>query len=152
MHHKFCIALRSRSQQCKADAQGSQVTFSSEVFADTPLHVCEQSDVKGLHKKARAGEIKGFTGIDSTYEKPEVPKLILKTDTYEVSDCVQKDVEFLQERDVVPVDGSYEVNELFMLENKLSLAKTDVEPSPALKINEVHVQRMQVWAGGWATH
>lgn len=152
MHHKFYIALCSRSQQCKADSHGYQVTFSSEVFVDTPLHVCEQRDVKGLYKKARAGEIKGFTVIDSTCEKPEVPKLILKTDTYDVSDCVQKDVEFLQERDIVPVDASFEVNELFMLENKLSLAKTDVEPSPALKINEVHIQRMQVWAEGWATH
>lgn len=152
MHHKFCIALCSRSQQCKADSQGYQLTFFSEVFVDTPLHVCEQRDVKGLYKKARAGEIKGFTGIDSTCEKPKVPKLILKTDTYDVSDCVQKLVEFLQERDIVPVEASYEVNELYMLENKLSLAKTDVEPLPALKINKVYMQRTQVLAEGWVTH
>jgi bifunctional enzyme CysN/CysC len=42
-----------------------------EVFVDTPLEVCEQRDPKGLYKKARAGEIKNFTGIDSTYEEPE---------------------------------------------------------------------------------
>lgn len=149
-HCKFCIALCSRAQQCTAESHGYQVTFCSEVFVGTALHVCEQRDVKGLYKKARAGEIKGFTGIDSTCEKPEGPKSILQTDTYDVPDCVQKVVEFLQESDIVPVDASYEVNELFMLENKLSLAKTDVEPLPALKINEIHMQRMQVLAEGWA--
>ena len=49
-----------------------------EVFVDTPLEVCEQRDPKGLYKKARAGEIKNFTGIDSTYEPPENPEIVLK--------------------------------------------------------------------------
>ncbi|KAK2086009.1 hypothetical protein P7K49_035434 [Saguinus oedipus] len=57
-----------------------------QVFVDVPLHVCEQRDVKGLYKKAQAGEIKGFTGIDSEYEKPEAPELVLKTDSCD--DCV----------------------------------------------------------------
>ncbi len=48
-----------------------------EVFVDTPLEVCEQRDPKGLYKKARAGEIKGFTGIDDPYEAPEAPELTL---------------------------------------------------------------------------
>ena len=48
-----------------------------EVFCDTPLNVCEQRDPKGLYKKARAGEIKGFTGIDDPYEAPEHPELVL---------------------------------------------------------------------------
>jgi len=51
-----------------------------EVFIDTPLDVCEKRDVKGLYKKARAGEIKGFTGIDSPYEAPKDPALIIKTE------------------------------------------------------------------------
>jgi adenylylsulfate kinase len=50
-----------------------------EVFVNTPLAVCEARDVKGLYAKARAGEIKGFTGIDSPYEAPENPFLNLKT-------------------------------------------------------------------------
>jgi adenylyl-sulfate kinase len=49
-----------------------------EVFVDTPLEVCEQRDVKGLYKKARAGEIKEFTGIDSPYENPLKPDLHIK--------------------------------------------------------------------------
>ena len=50
-----------------------------EVFVNTPLDVCEARDVKGLYAKARAGEIRGFTGIDSPYEAPEAPFLDLKT-------------------------------------------------------------------------
>ena len=48
-----------------------------EVFVDTPIEVCEQRDPKGLYKKARAGEIKGFTGIDDPYEAPLSPELVL---------------------------------------------------------------------------
>tara|TARA_B110000014_G_C19984049_1_gene509581 strand:+ start:350 stop:952 length:603 start_codon:yes stop_codon:yes gene_type:complete len=48
-----------------------------EVFVDTPIEVCEERDPKGLYKKARSGEIKGFTGIDDPYEMPNDPDLIL---------------------------------------------------------------------------
>ncbi len=50
-----------------------------EIFINTPLEICEARDVKGLYKKARAGEIKGFTGIDAPYEAPENPALDVKT-------------------------------------------------------------------------
>jgi len=50
-----------------------------EVFVNAPLDVCEQRDVKGMYKKARLGEIKGFTGIDSVYENPEIPYLEILT-------------------------------------------------------------------------
>ena len=55
---------------------GSDVDFV-EVFVDTPIEICEQRDPKGLYKKARAGEIKGFTGIDAPYEAPEKPEVHL---------------------------------------------------------------------------
>jgi len=48
-----------------------------EVFCDTPIEVCEQRDPKGLYKKARAGEIKGFTGIDDPYEAPDKPEMVI---------------------------------------------------------------------------
>ena len=48
-----------------------------EIFVDTPIEVCEERDPKGLYKKARSGEIKGFTGIDDPYEMPNDPDLIL---------------------------------------------------------------------------
>lgn len=59
-----------------------------EVFVDTPLEVCEQRDVKGLYKKARAGEIKNFTGIDSAYEIPVNPDIIIPTHTMNVNDSL----------------------------------------------------------------
>ena len=49
-----------------------------EVFVDTPIEVCEQRDPKGLYAKARAGELKGFTGIDDPYEAPLTPELVLE--------------------------------------------------------------------------
>lgn len=57
-----------------------------EVFVNTPLAVCEARDVKGLYAKARAGEIKNFTGIDSPYEAPDNPFLDLKTDNQTVEE------------------------------------------------------------------
>ena len=59
-----------------------------EVFVDTPLEVCEQRDVKGLYKKARAGEIKNFTGIDSEYEIPVRPDIIIQTHVLSVNDSL----------------------------------------------------------------
>jgi adenylylsulfate kinase len=56
-----------------------------EVFVDTPLEICEQRDVKGLYKKARAGKIKDFTGINSPYEKPLIPEIHLKIDNHSSS-------------------------------------------------------------------
>lgn len=59
-----------------------------EVFVDTPLEICEQRDVKGLYKKARAGEIKNFTGIDSAYEIPANPDIIIQTHILSVNDSL----------------------------------------------------------------
>ncbi len=50
-----------------------------EIYVNTPLEVCEARDVKGLYQKARAGEIKNFTGIDAPYEAPDTPEIELKT-------------------------------------------------------------------------
>lgn len=66
-----------------------------EVFADTPIEVCEERDPKGLYKKARAGEIKGFTGIDDPYEAPAKAELHLKPADCTVDENVQQCLEFL---------------------------------------------------------
>lgn len=66
-----------------------------EVFVNTSLAVCEKRDVKGLYKKARAGKIKNFTGIDSPYEKPENPDLILNSDNMTIEESVNKCLEYL---------------------------------------------------------
>ena len=51
----------------------------SEVFVDAPLEVCEARDPKGLYKKARSGKLKNFTGIDSEYQQPKNPEIVLKS-------------------------------------------------------------------------
>ena len=66
-----------------------------EVYIDTPINVCEQRDPKGLYKKARAGEIKDFTGIDSGYDVPQSPEIHVKTDEKSVADCAQQIVSYL---------------------------------------------------------
>jgi adenylylsulfate kinase len=69
-----------------------------EVFVNTPLAVCEARDVKGLYARARAGEIKGFTGIDSPYEDPENPFLNLKTTELTVEEAAQQLINSLEHR------------------------------------------------------
>ncbi|MGY2715471.1 adenylylsulfate kinase [Thermostichus sp. MS-CIW-21] len=59
-----------------------------EVFVDAPLEVCEQRDVKGLYRKARAGLIRHFTGIDDPYEPPEYPEVVCKTAEQSISECI----------------------------------------------------------------
>lgn len=66
-----------------------------EVFVDTPLEVCEQRDVKGLYKKARAGEVKNFTGIDSPYEVPVTPDLILPTHKMSIEESLDALLKFV---------------------------------------------------------
>ena len=66
-----------------------------EIFVNTPLEICEKRDVKGLYKKARNGEIKNFTGIDSPYEKPENPMLDLKTENQTVDESVNEIIKYI---------------------------------------------------------
>ena len=68
-----------------------------EIHVATSLEECEKRDVKGLYKKARAGIIKGFTGIDQPYEIPVNPEVTINTENRTVDDCVQQIVEILQE-------------------------------------------------------
>ncbi|NOU51171.1 adenylyl-sulfate kinase [Pseudoalteromonas sp. JBTF-M23] len=72
-----------------------------EVFLDTPLDVCEQRDPKGLYKKARAGEIKHFTGIDSDYQAPVNPEVTLDTSKNSLSDSVEQLVAYLKTRNII---------------------------------------------------
>lgn len=67
-----------------------------EVFVDTPIEECERRDVKGLYAKARKGELKNFTGIDSPYEAPETPEIHVRTDQLDLNECVEQIVESLK--------------------------------------------------------
>ena len=69
-----------------------------EVYVDTPLEVCEQRDIKGLYAKARAGEIKGFTGIDDPYEAPRDPEIQIDTVNNSPEECAAQIVDYLTVR------------------------------------------------------
>jgi adenylylsulfate kinase len=69
-----------------------------EVFVECPLDECERRDVKGLYKKARAGEIPEFTGISAPYEEPLKPEIVLPTGELSVEECVQRVLEDLETR------------------------------------------------------
>ena len=73
-----------------------------EVYVEVPLAEAEKRDPKGLYKKARAGLIKNFTGIDDPYEAPEAPELVLHTDQMSLQDEVQALLSLLQQRGILP--------------------------------------------------
>jgi adenylylsulfate kinase len=76
-----------------------------EVYVNAPLEVCEQRDVKGLYKKARAGEIKNFTGIDDPYEPPLNPEVECRTDLESLEESVSKVLAKLRELGYLPMTG-----------------------------------------------
>ena len=69
-----------------------------EVYVSAPLETCEERDVKGLYKRARAGEIPEFTGISAPYEPPERPELVVRTDQQSVEESVGQVLGFLREK------------------------------------------------------
>lgn len=69
-----------------------------EIYIDTPIDVCEARDPKGLYKKARAGEIKDFTGIDSPYEAPDAAEIRIQNDHISIQAAAQQVIDYLDQR------------------------------------------------------
>ncbi|CAK2439134.1 adenylyl-sulfate kinase [Vibrio crassostreae] len=91
----FISPFREDRQQVRSILGESQFV---EVFIDTPIDVCEQRDPKGLYKKARAGEIKHFTGIDSEYQVPLTPEIHVETAKHSIETCAEQIVSYLNEK------------------------------------------------------
>ena len=72
-----------------------------EIYCYASLETCENRDVKGLYKRARAGEIKNYTGIDSPYEIPEDPEIIIDTDKESLQESVAKVIELLKNKNII---------------------------------------------------
>ncbi len=85
----------------QVEGQGRTGDFI-EVFVDAPIEVCEQRDPKGLYKKARAGQIKGFTGIDDPYEPPADPQLVLASASYRPNELAEEVVQYLRRAKYIP--------------------------------------------------
>jgi adenylylsulfate kinase len=85
---------RSRAREIALEGKAEFV----EVFVEAPLEVCEARDPKDLYKKARAGEIKDFTGIDAPYEAPDDPEIVVRTDRQSIDESVATILEHLLPR------------------------------------------------------
>lgn len=86
-----------KEDRAQAQALVGQDNFI-EVFVDCPIEECEKRDVKGLYAKARRGEIKNFTGIDSPFEKPEFPDVVVSTHKSSIDEGVNKILEVVNEK------------------------------------------------------
>jgi len=98
------VALTSFISPYRADRDAARALHDEdnlpfiEVLVEAPMEVCESRDPKGLYKKARAGEIKGFTGVDDPYESPEKPELVLNTGNVPVEESVRTALRYLEQR------------------------------------------------------
>ncbi len=98
----FISPLRSDRQRVRQLVDEGDLI---EVYCKCSLETCEARDVKGLYKKARAGEIKEFTGISSPYEEPEHPEVVVDTDTLTVDESVDQLIAYMRKRHILPEYG-----------------------------------------------
>jgi adenylylsulfate kinase len=92
----------ARELHAASGAQGGDEPLAFiEVYVDIPIEVAEQRDPKGLYKKARAGEIKDFTGISAPYEAPLEPEITIRTHENSVEECVAQITKYLQEKGLI---------------------------------------------------
>lgn len=91
----FVSPFRADRDLVRRSHEAAKIPFL-EIHVDCALEEAERRDPKGLYRKARAGEIKGFTGIDQPYEAPETPELVIRTDQADVVACAEQARELLQ--------------------------------------------------------
>ncbi|PIW36769.1 MAG: adenylyl-sulfate kinase [Candidatus Kerfeldbacteria bacterium CG15_BIG_FIL_POST_REV_8_21_14_020_45_12] len=94
----FISPYRSDRDSARSLVEGNQFL---EVYVKCDLEVCESRDPKGLYKKARAGEIKDFTGIDAPYEEPKTAEVVVDTGVNSVDECVEQLIAELKRRQIV---------------------------------------------------
>lgn len=85
-----------------------------EIYIKCPLNLCEDRDIKGLYKKARAGEIKQFTGIDSPYEEPVNPELIIDSDKLSIDECVNEIIGYLVKHSYIVTNKRQRITRLLL--------------------------------------
>merc|ERR1712029_548712 len=122
-----------------------------EVHVNTPLEECEKRDVKGLYKKARAGIIKGFTGIDQVYEAPDNPELSLDTVGRSIQETVLEVIQMLENAGIIPSSANDKVTELFVQPESKDEALAEAESLPSVDISTLDMEWLQVLSEGWAS-
>jgi len=116
----------------------------------TPLSICEARDPKGLYRRARAGEIKGFTGIDSAYEPPVNAEITVGSDGEPVEKCVSSVLEYLENRGIIP-KRLPDILELFVPAEQKAEKAAYAETLPKLAMSKLSLQWLQVLSEGWAS-
>ncbi|WP_202634505.1 adenylyl-sulfate kinase [Rugosibacter aromaticivorans] len=109
------IVLTAFISPCRADRERVRGMVKTgdfiEIYCNTPIEICETRDIKGLYKKARAGEIAEFTGVSAPYEAPETPEIIVNSGTEKLDACVQQVIGELIQRDILtPVHPLLTIN------------------------------------------
>jgi adenylylsulfate kinase len=97
----FISPYKADRDEVRALHEAANIPFV-EVFVDCALHEAERRDPKGLYAKARAGEIKNFTGIDDPYEPPAAPEIHLRTDKMSLEEEVAAIIDYLHDNDITP--------------------------------------------------
>ena len=121
-----------------------------EIFVDTPIEECEKRDTKGLYKKARAGQIKGFTGIDQPYEAPDNPDVVIKTLDRSINESIDVIVHVMQQKGILPKWPQETSGELFVAPELVDEVRAEADGLPSLEISELDLQWVQVLSEGWA--
>lgn len=148
----FISPLRKDRDFARSIHQNSELPFI-ECYIDTPLSVCENRDVKGLYQKARAGVIKGFTGIDSPYEPPLNPECVVKSGEDSIETCVAKVIKTLDDNGVLKGSkaASPEVRELFVSAAEKDAKIAEAETLPKIEMTKMDLEWFQILSEGWAT-
>ena len=109
-NNAVCIAAAISPYQSIRDEIRAMHTNFVEVYTACSIDKLEERDTKGLYKKARAGEIKGFTGIDDPYEAPANPEVFIDTETETIDDSTMKIIRHLEQRGLIPADTTDDVS------------------------------------------
>lgn len=96
----------ARALHAATSSTGDEPIPFVEVYVEIPIEVAERRDPKGLYKKARAGEIRDFTGVSSPYEAPEAPEITIRTAERSVEECVVDIVAWLEAKGLIPASSS----------------------------------------------
>ncbi|EDQ90282.1 uncharacterized protein MONBRDRAFT_20656 [Monosiga brevicollis MX1] len=144
----FISPFRSDRDRCRELHENSGLKFI-ECYVATPLQVCEARDPKGLYQKARAGLIKGFTGIDGVYEPPVNPDIVAGANGETVKENVRLVLNYLEENGIIP-SSDVVPEELFVPAEAVEAKKAEAEGLPKLDVDKLTMQWVQVLAEGWA--
>ncbi|EGD83518.1 bifunctional 3'-phosphoadenosine 5'-phosphosulfate synthase [Salpingoeca rosetta] len=145
----FISPFRADRDSCRKLHEDAGLKFI-ECYVGTPLDVCEARDPKGLYKKARAGIIKGFTGVDGVYEAPEKPDITVGTRGESVAENVRQVLAYLEEEGIIP-NMHPAAEELFVPEAEVAAKTEEAAALPKLNIDKLTTQWLQVLSEGWAS-